>query len=97
MNAVPPLLRRMMLVLVIALAVLASFGVRWRSQRGGYGTQIAFAVARTICPTEARFTDGVSVAAGARAIDRAALLRAGDLIMRSSRCRLMYWRSAHRP
>lgn len=97
MNAMPPPLRRMMLVLVIAFAVLASFGVRWRSQRGGYGTQIAFAVARNICPTEARFTDGVRVAAGARAIDQAALLRAGDLIMRSSRCHVMSRRSAHRP
>ena len=86
MNGMPPLLRRMLMVLVIALAVLASFGVRWRSQPGGNGTRFAFAVARTICPTQARFTKGVSVADGAHAIDRAALLRAGDRILGTSRC-----------
>lgn len=96
MNAMPPLLRRMMFVVIIALTVLAGVGVRWRSQRGGDGTRVAFAVARTICPTHPRFTKGVSVAAGAHAIDRAALQRMGDLILGASRCTVKPWRSARR-
>jgi hypothetical protein len=82
----PPLMRRMMILVVAALALLASLGGRWQSHRGGNGTRIAFAIARTICPTAARFTKRASVAAGARAIDRAALRRLVDLVSSGSRC-----------
>jgi len=89
----PPLMRRMMIFVVVALIVSASLGVRWHDQRGGGGTRISFAVARTICPTAARFTKRASVAAGARAIDRAALRRLGDLVLSGSRCTALPRRS----
>ena len=89
----PPLMRRMMILVVVALIVSASLGVRWHDQRGGGGTRIAFAVARTICPTAARFTKRASVAAGARAIDRAALRRFGDLVSSGSKCTALPRRS----
>jgi len=82
----PPLMRRMMIPVVVALIVSASMGGRCHDQRGGDGTRIAFAVARTICPTAAQFTKRASVAAGARAIDRAALRRLGDLVSSGSKC-----------
>jgi len=82
----PPLMRRMMILVVVALIVSGSLGGRWHSQRGGDSVRIAFAVARTICPTEARFTKRESVAAGAHAIDRAALRRLVDLVSSRSRC-----------
>ncbi|KQM72858.1 hypothetical protein ASE72_19230 [Sphingomonas sp. Leaf20] len=85
-GAMPPLMRRMMILVVVALIVSASLGVRWHHQRGGDGARIAFAVARTICPTAARFTKRASVAAGAHAIDRAALRRLVDLVSSGSRC-----------
>lgn len=85
-GAMPPLMRRMMILVVVALIVSGSLGVRWHHQRGGGGTRIAFAVARTICPTAARFTKRASVAAGAYAIDRAALRRLVDLVSSRSRC-----------
>jgi hypothetical protein len=92
-GAMPPLMRRMLILVVVALAVLASLGGRWHSQRGGDGTRIAFAVARTICPTEARFTKRASVTTGAHAIDQAALQRLGDLVSRESRCTALPRRS----
>jgi len=85
-GAMPPLMRRMMILVLVALLVSASLGVRWHDQRGGDGARIAFAVARTICPTAARFTKRASVAAGAHAIDRAALRRFGDLVSSGSKC-----------
>jgi hypothetical protein len=89
----PPLMRRMMVLVVVALIVSASLGVSWLHQRGGNGARIAFAIARTICPTAARFTKRASVAAGARAIDRAALRRLGDLVSTGSRCTALPLRS----
>ena len=62
-GAMPPLMRRMMILVVVALIVSASLGVRWHDQRGGGGTRIAFAVAQRICPTAARFTKRASVQA----------------------------------
>jgi hypothetical protein len=82
----PPLMRRMMILVVVALIVSGSLGIGWHNQRGGNGTRIAFAAARTICPTAAGFTKRASVAAGAHAIDRAALRRLGDLVSSGSKC-----------
>jgi hypothetical protein len=92
-GAMPLLMRRMMILVVTGLAVLASLGGRWHSQRGGNDTRIAFAVARTICPTEARFMKRTSVAAGAHAIDRAALRLLVDLVSSRSRCTALPRRS----
>jgi hypothetical protein len=92
-GAMPPLMRRMMILVVVALIVSGSLGGRWHSQRGGDGARIAFVVARTICPTEARFTKRASVAAGAHAIDRAALRRLGDLVSSGSKCTALPRRS----
>lgn len=82
-----PLLRRALFSVIMLIAVLAGFGHRWRDQRGGTGTQLAFAVARSICPTVSDFTLTATVTDGAQAIDRAALRRAGDLILDRSGCR----------
>ncbi len=86
MSGMSPMLRKAMFGVVMGLAMLAGFGNRWRDQGGGTGTQIAYAAARSICPTVRGFTPSASVADGARAIDNAALRRAGDLILDRSRC-----------
>ncbi len=86
MSGMPPLLRRIILGVVIVLALLAGFGARWRSQRGGEGTRIAFSIARAICPNGGGFSQSASLTAGARAMDVAVLRRAGDLVGGGTRC-----------